>query len=254
MQNESFSGRVVFVTGGGRNLGHAIALAFAEAGAGVAIAVRSNVAEGESAVADFKRVGAEAMLTVGDVADPDVCASMVRSVVDTLGPIDILINAVGYRPHKLLSEVTPAEWRLVFDTNCSSAFYLSQAVLPSMVERGFGRIIALGGSGPGRAGPKHAHISVSKAGLSMLMSEIAREYGPLGVTANTIVPGAMDTKRDKVMPNGWPPPKERLAERMAVPRLGRPSEIAAACLYLSSEGGAFVTGQRLRVDGGAEMG
>jgi len=252
MSQTEFSDKVVFVTGGGRNLGFAIASAFAEKGARVGIAVRGNAAEGEAAVAELERLGAKAMLMLGDVADPAVCRSMVDSVAKTLGPIDILVNAVGIRPHHAFAEISLEEWRQVFDTNCSSAFYLSQAVLPGMVERGFGRIISLGGSGPGRAGPKHSHISVSKAGLQMMMSEIAMEYGQHGVTANTVVPGPMDTTRLHPPPSGWPPSREMLMKRLAVPRLGKPREIAAACVYLAGEDAGYVTGQVLRVNGGQE--
>jgi len=248
-----FANRVVLVTGGGRNLGHAIASGFARGGASVAISVRENVAEGEAAVRQLAESGArQAMLTVGNVADPAVCASMVAEVTAKLGPIDILVNAVGIRPHKPFADISAEEWRLVFDTNCSSAFYLSQAALPSMVERGFGRIISLGGSGPGRAGKLHSHISVSKAALAMLMSEIALSYGPDGVTANTVVPGPMNTKRDHP-PANWPPSREALAQRMAIPRLGEPSEIAATCTFLASEGAAYITGQQIKVNGGSEM-
>jgi 3-oxoacyl-[acyl-carrier protein] reductase len=253
MTSSHFANRVVLVTGGGRNLGYAIASAFARGGASVAISVRENIAEGKTAVKQLDDSGAkQTLLAVGDVADPAVCTAMAAKVAGELGPIDILVNTVGIRPHKPFADISADEWRQVFDTNCSSAFYLSQAVLPSMVEKGFGRIIALGGSGPGRAGKLHSHISVSKAGLTMLMSEIALSYGADGITANTVVPGPMNTKRDHP-PANWPPTREALAQRMAIPRLGDPAEIAATCTFLASEGAAYITGQQIKVNGGAEM-
>lgn len=253
MMPHNFANRVVLVTGGGRNLGFAIASAFAQGGASVAISVRENAAEGEAAIRQLREMGAkQTLLTIGDVADPSVCSAMAANVAAELGPVDVLVNTVGTRPHKPFAEISAEEWRHVFDTNCSSAFYLSQAVLPGMVERGFGRIIALGGSGPGRAGKLHSHISVSKAALAMLMSEIAVSYGSDGITANTVVPGPMNTKRDHP-PANWPPSREALAQRMAVPRLGEPSEIAATCAFLASEGAAYISGQLIKVNGGMEM-
>jgi 3-oxoacyl-[acyl-carrier protein] reductase len=253
MMPSEFADRVVLVTGGGRNLGFAIASAFARGGARVAISVRENKTEGEAAVRQLAESGArQTLLLDGDVADPAVCKAMAAKVAAELGPVDILVNTVGMRPHKPFADISAEEWRQVFDTNCSSAFYLSQAVLPAMVERGFGRIIALGGSGPGRAGKLHSHISVSKAALAMLMSEIALSYGPDGITANTVVPGPMNTKRHNP-PSPWPPTKEALAQRMAIPRLGEPSEIAATCTFLASEGAAYITGQQIKVNGGSEM-
>jgi 3-oxoacyl-[acyl-carrier protein] reductase len=253
MTSSEFADRTVLVTGGGRNLGLAIASAFAAGGAKVAVSVRENRAEGEAAVRQLTECGAsQALLTLGDVADPAVCTAIVSQVSAELGPVDILVNAVGIRPHKTFAEISAEEWRRVFDTNCSSAFYLAQAVLPAMVEQGFGRIISLGGSGPGRAGRLHSHISVSKAGLAMLMSEIALSYGADGITANTVVPGPMNTRRDHP-PAGWPPSRESLAQRMAVPRLGEPSEVAATCTFLASLGAGYITGQQIKVNGGAEM-
>ncbi|WP_236795482.1 SDR family NAD(P)-dependent oxidoreductase [Amycolatopsis sp. GM8] len=247
---EEFAGRVALVTGAGRNIGRAIALQYAERGAHVVVAVRGNVEEGRAVALEATKFGVDAISVVGDVADPEHCRKLAATAEERFGHVDFLVHAVGLRPHAKLLDVSHETWHAVIETNCSAAFYLAQAVLPSMAERRFGRIIGLGGVRPGRAAlKKHGHISVSKAALDALIKEIAVEFGADGITANLVVPGPMDVQRKNALSAS---PADRFAQ-LAIPRLGDPEEVANACMFLSSDQAGFITGQTIRVNGGLEM-
>jgi NAD(P)-dependent dehydrogenase (short-subunit alcohol dehydrogenase family) len=241
------AGRVVLVTGAGQNIGRAVASAFAGAGAHVAVAVRKNEARAKEVAAEARDRGVDALAVVGDVADPDAVDAIVTRVERELGSIDVLVHCVAIRPWLMLVDTPIEVWRSVIDTNCSSYFYLARRLLPSMTERGFGRLIAMGGPDANLPVPRHGAIAVSKAGLSALTRAVAKEHGSNGVTANLVSPTITETTASEHLN------PELLREMLPIPRSGRLDEIAFACLYLASEQGSYVTGQTLRVDGGFEM-
>jgi 3-oxoacyl-[acyl-carrier protein] reductase len=246
-------GRTVLVTGAGRNIGRAIALAFAKAGANVAINVRQNIDEGNAVVADAGRLGAEAMVVVGDVGDPETDDRLVASVVRRFGPVDVLVNNAAVRPKQPLLSISVADWNRVLASNLSGPFYLARLVLAPMAERGYGRIINIGGP-DGQAGMRdRAHNVAAKAGIIGLTKAIAIEFGSEGITANVVVPGITDTSRDPATHPSWPPSADQLRERLPIPRLGLPGEIADACVFLASDQASYITGQTLHVSGGFYM-
>jgi 3-oxoacyl-[acyl-carrier protein] reductase len=240
----SLEGRVALVTGAGENLGRAVALALAGVGANLAVNVRENKARADEVATAARGLGVDAVTAVGDVADPDVDDALVEQVERELGPVDVLVHCVGYRPWLMLVDASNDEWRRVVDVNCSSFFYLARRVLPSMTERGFGRLIAIGGADTDRASPRHGLVAASKSALTALVKAVAVECGTQGVTANVVSPTITET----TAPEFRDP--ERLKEFLAIPRPGRLDEIAAMCLYLASDQGAYITGQTMRVDGG----
>jgi NAD(P)-dependent dehydrogenase (short-subunit alcohol dehydrogenase family) len=240
-------GRVVLVTGAGQNIGLATTRAFADVGANVAVSVRENEARAREVVADAERRGVEAMAVVGDVSDAEVVETIVEKVEAELGPIDVLVHCVGTRPWLLLVDTSVEVWHDVMDTNCSSYFYLARRLLPSMMERGFGRLIAMGGPDATLATPHHGAIAASKAALAALTRAVARECGARGVTANIVSPTITETTATEHRS------PERLEAMLSIPRPARLDEIAYACLFLASEQASYVTGQTLRVDGGFEM-
>jgi 3-oxoacyl-[acyl-carrier protein] reductase len=242
--------RVVLVTGGGRNIGRAIALACADAGASVGVVVRTNVDEGQNVVDEVRARGVDAALAVGDIAVPGDDERIVRGIRDALGPVDVLVNSAAARPRAAFLDITIEDWDDVLRSNLSSIFYLARLVLPSMVERGFGRIITLGGPDAHTGYANRAHNVTCKAGLIGLTKSIAREFGPHGVTANVLVPGMTDTTRNPVDYPDWPPSDEVLRSQLCIPRLGQPEEVANACVFLSSDQAAYITGQTIHVSGG----
>jgi 3-oxoacyl-[acyl-carrier protein] reductase len=246
------AGRVAIVTGSGRNIGRAIALAFAHAGSRVVINGHRDRAALDAVVDEIKREGGEAIACMADVSRNDEVANMVTLARNTYGHIDIAVSNVGKRPYAAFLDITPDDWDDVIRTNLSAAFYLARHVIPIMRERRYGRIINISGFSGFFAHVTHrAHSVSAKFGLHGLSKAIAREFGPDGITANTVAPGMIETARD------WSQyrhiDREKLVSDIPVRRMGLPEDIAQACLYLSGEGGGFVSGQVIHVNGGQMM-
>jgi 3-oxoacyl-[acyl-carrier protein] reductase len=249
-------GRVALVTGGSRNIGRAAALAYADAGLAVGVGANRSRDEAESVVAEIEDRGGRALAVIGDVGDARVCARVVGEVEAQLGPIDHLVHSAAKRRFASIAEMSPDDWDQAIRSNLSALFYLSHAVLPGMRERRFGRIIAFGGP-DGYMGWHHRPANVTaKAGLTGLVKAISFEYGHFGVTANIVVPGGVDTTRP---PEDYPP--DMLSQEgvpqggplVMIPRRGTVDELAAACIYLSSDAASYITGQSLHIDGGMVM-
>jgi len=251
-RDKPLQGRVAIVTGSGRNIGRAIALALAGAGARVVVNGHRDRAALDAVVDEIQRGGGEAIACLADVSRDDDIARMVSLAKETFGQVDIAVSNVGKRPYAAFLDITPQDWDDVIRTNLSAAFYLSRHVIPMMRERRFGRIINISGFSGFFAHVTHrAHSVSAKFGLHGLSKAIAREFGPDGITANTVAPGMIDTARD------WSQYRhvdmEKMTAEIPVRRLGTPEDIAEACLFLASERGGFVSGQVIHVNGGQMM-
>jgi len=245
--------RTALITGAGRNIGRAIALALARNGYQIAVNVRENHDEAGAVVREVRAAGAAAMSVLGDIGEPDVDESIVAAVRARFGGIDCLINNAGRRPRQALLDITPTQWDSVLSTNLSAMFYLSRLVLPGMIDRGWGRIINIGGPDGQTGSAFRAHNVTAKAGVIGLVKAISKEYAHLGITANVVVPGMTDTTRAVSEYPGWPPSQDCLRKRVPAGRLGRVEEVAAACAFLASDAASYVTGQTLHVNGGMVM-
>jgi 3-oxoacyl-[acyl-carrier protein] reductase len=251
-------GKSAFITGASRNIGRAIALAFAAEGADLVLNTRANGDELDAVAAECRKAGVRAVSVLGDIADAAVVERMVAQGLAELGAIDVLVCNAAIRPHKTIAETSLDEWHRVVSVNLHSAFYLARAVAPGMKERRRGSIIALGGQSSltGRSGT--VAVTAAKHGLLGLIRALAAELGPFGVRANMVVPGFIDTERRyaewypefRQAPPGAP---EQLKD-IPLRRLGRPEEIAEACVFLASDASAYVTGDALRVMGGRIIG
>lgn len=245
------AGKTALITGSSRNIGKAIALTFAKEGAELVLNTKSNREELEAAAAECKRLGARVLTCLADVSVPEEAAGMVQAALRHFGKLDVLVSNAAIRPHRPLTEIPLDEWHQVMAVNLHAAFYLCKAALPSMVERGAGNIIALGG---GVGQPNAAAVAASKLGLEGLIRTIAAEYGPRGIRANLLMPGSTETERRHPewytqggqSPFGTP---EHL-RRIPLGRRGRPEEVAAACLFLASDESSYVTGSYLWCNGG----
>jgi NAD(P)-dependent dehydrogenase (short-subunit alcohol dehydrogenase family) len=179
---------------------------------------------------------------------------MVTRGLAELGTIDVLVCNAAIRPHKSVTETTVEEWHHVLGVNLHSAFYLSRAVVPAMKKAGRGSIITLGGLSSLTGRPDTAAVTTAKTGLLGLTRALAAELGPFGIRANMVMPGFIDTERRYA---DWypefkqsPPGSPEQLKQIPLGRLGRPEDIAEACVFLASDGSSYVTGDTIRVMGG----
>jgi 3-oxoacyl-[acyl-carrier protein] reductase len=251
-------GRTAFITGASRNIGRAIALAFAAEGADLVLNTRANRDELDAVAGECRKAGVRAVPVLGDIADAAAVDAMVARGLAELGAIDVLVCNAAIRPHRSVDETSPDDWHRVIGVNLHSAFYLARAVVPSMKARGRGSIIALGGQSSITGRGNTAAVTAAKHGLLGLVRALAAELGPFGIRANMVIPGFIDTERRYAE---WypefrqaPPGSAKQLEQIPLGRLGRPEEIAEACLFLASDASAYVTGDTIRVMGGRIIG
>lgn len=248
----SLKGRVAIVTGSGQNIGRAIALAYAGAGAKVVVNGHSSKEKVDSVVAEIKAAGGEAIGIMADVGNPDDIKRLIDEAEAKLGPVDIAVSNVGRRLRQKFEDISIQDWHDTLNNNLNSMFYMAHFVLPRMRRRNWGRLIHVSGY-DGFTGhmPERAHNVTCKAGMHGLTKALAREYGVHNITVNTVVPGAIATSRD-LKQYAHIDPNQILA-RLAIKHPGDSEDMAAACLFLAGESGKFVTGQAIHVNGGEFM-
>jgi 3-oxoacyl-[acyl-carrier protein] reductase len=251
-------GKRALITGASRNIGRAVALAFAAEGADLVLNTRINADELDAVAADCRKAGVRVVSALADIADAAAVETMVARALSELGAIDILVCNAAIRPHTPITETSLDDWHRVMAVDLHSAFYLARAVVPGMKTRGRGSIIALGGQSAITGRPNTAAVTAAKSGLLGLIRALAAELGPFGIRANMVVPGFIDTERRyaewypefKQTPPGDPAQLKEIPLR----RLGRPEDIADACVFLASDASAYVTGDTIRVMGGRIIG
>ncbi|MFL5347408.1 MAG: SDR family NAD(P)-dependent oxidoreductase [Hyalangium sp.] len=241
----TLNGRVALVTGGSRGIGKAIAVALAEAGANVALSYRSREEEAEEVVRTMQVSGRHAVALQADVGSAASIDALVKTTVDRLGPVDVLVCNAGVGQPARLEELTLALWEETLNVNLRSAFLLTQAVVPTMRARKFGRLIYLSSTAAQVGGIVGPHYAASKAGLLGLMHSYASQLAKEGITANAICPALVATEMLTDNPRAPKP------ESLPVGRFGRPEEAAEVAVMLAHN--AFITGQTLQVNGGVYM-
>jgi 3-oxoacyl-[acyl-carrier protein] reductase len=243
MTSIDLAGRTAFVTGSTRGIGLAVARALHAAGAKVAIVGRDE----SRARVVAEEIGSGTAGVACDVAVASQVEAAIAAAEAALGPIDILVNNAGLTRDNILLRLSEEDWDAVLDANLKGAFFTTRAVIKGMMKRRAGRIINIG-SVVGLTGNKgQANYAASKAGLVGLTKSVAKEYASRGVLANCIAPGFIETDMTAALPSEA---RTALLEQIALGRLGRPEDIAAAVLFLASDLAAYITGQVLVVDGG----
>jgi 2-hydroxycyclohexanecarboxyl-CoA dehydrogenase len=230
--------KTAVVTGGASGIGRAVAERLRGDGFRVAVIDLSPTDDEFGYVAD-----------VTDRAQVDAAVAAIR---DALGPVLVLVNAAGVEGFKKFLGMSFQDWSKVIDVNLNGVFHTIQAVLPDMVEAGWGRIVNISSSSTHSGQPFMAHYVAAKSAVNGLTKSLALEYGPSGITVNAVPPGFVDTPmlRNAEQRHLLGGTIEDHIQRTPVRRVGRPEDIAAACAFFASEDASYITGQILGVNGG----
>ena len=247
------AGRVALVTGGSKNIGRSVAEKLASAGASVAITWQQNE---QLAVDTCKELQSEGLNVVPVQIEATELSSIERGVAEVteqLGPVDILVNNAAIRPPLKLADITPEWWDRIMNTNARGPFFLCKEVLPSMMERGFGRIIFLGGIAS-LIGSENTARDASKTAAIGIMRSISRQAVPHGVTINIVHPGFVDTKHDNVELYGSDQRKLDRLSKLPIGYMSSADDSANMILFLVSPRARYVSGQEIFVTGGMPPG
>lgn len=248
----SLAGHVALVTGSSRNLGRAVALALARAGASVATHGFTDAEGAEETARLVRETGATAIAVMGDVADPGEVRAMVERATAALGTIDVLVSCPGLRPEARTVDVTADEWKRVMGTNLEGPLWCAQALLPGMLAQGWGRIVNIAGTGAFTPEEDQPHVASSKAGLVGLTRSLSRDHARHGVLTNMVSPGLLHTEDSPYRSPGRD--YEAMAERIPTGKVTEPEEVAALCTFLCQPEQRSITGQTIHINGGSYFG
>lgn len=239
--------RVAIVTGAARNIGRAIALELAAAGAAVIVNSRSTKSELEEVVGEIETNGGKAMAFLADVTDAKAVAGMVEATLQRFGRLDILVNNAAVRREMPFEQMALAEWREILGVVLDGAFICAQASTPALAESGGGTIINIGGLTGHTGAHRRAHVITAKAGIVGFTKALAYDLAAKNITVNCVSPGLIDTKR------AGSTPAHHAEHKTIVGRLGQPSDVAAAVRMLCGPSARYITGQTIHVNGGVFM-
>ena len=242
----SFEGKIVLVTGASRGIGRAIAETFVARGAKVIGTATSE--SGAEAISSY--LGANGQGYMLNVVDAQSIDSVLASIRAEFGEIDILVNNAGITRDNLLMRMKDDEWEDILDTNLTSVFRLSKAVMRAMMKKRFGRIITIGSVVGTMGNAGQANYAAAKAGLIGFSKSLAREVASRGITVNVVAPGFIETDMTRALTDD-----QRAGILSSVPanRLGDAKEIASAVAFLASDEAGYITGETLHVNGGMYM-
>jgi 3-oxoacyl-[acyl-carrier protein] reductase len=244
-------GRAAVVTGSAQNIGRAIALELARAGAAVVVSARTAAAEAEAVAREIREGGGRAAVALADVATPEGARSIVDACVGAFGRLDILVNNASVRREVDFAELDYREWRAILSTTLDGAYLCCHAALPHLLSSGRGAIVNIGGLSSHTGAARRAHVIAAKAGLVGLTRALAHDLAPHAVTVNCVAPGIIDTARRAS--SGPAEPAHHAVHRPLVGRRGRPEEVAALVRFLCGPEARYITGQTIHANGGAFM-
>jgi len=249
VDNKELTGKVAIVTGAGRNIGRAIALALAEGGAFVVVNARSTRAEAEAVAREIEVLGGKALVHIGDVADAAAMQAMADRTTKHFGRLDILVNNAALRREKPFAEMDHAEWREILNVTLDGAFHCVKACLPGLRESGAGSIVNIGGLSAHTGSKNRAHVVTAKAGIVGLTRALACDLAEDRITVNCVVAGLMGTPR----PNDKQEPAHHLTHQTVTGERGRPEDVATTVRFLCGPGARYITGQAIHTNGGAYL-
>ncbi len=243
---KELAGRVAVVTGAGRNIGRAIALTLAGAGATVVVNARQDKAQMNAVVSEIEAAGGRAFGWLADVADYDAVTAMIKAIGARFGQIDYLINNAALRREQSVEQMTPVLWREVMGVTLDGQFYCALACLPYLKTSGVGAIVNIGGLTAHTGAKSRAHVVTAKAGLVGLTRALASELADQNITVNLVSPGLI----------GAHPAARSQETRISTltGARGAPEDIAAMVRFLCGPQARYITGQTIHVNGGAYFG
>jgi 3-oxoacyl-[acyl-carrier protein] reductase len=234
-------GKIALVTGASRGIGRAVAIGLARSGVNVAINFKTQQAEAQVTLQQVTSLDRRAIAVQADVSRSSEVANMIITVEKDLGPLDILVNNAGIARHQKVEDTTESDWDEILAVNLKSVFLVTQAVLPGMRARRWGRIINISSGAAQTGGIVGLHYTASKAGIEGLTRAYASRLVKEGITVNAVAPSLIETD---MMPDAG-------SRRKLIPlgRLGRPDEVAEAVIFLAGNG--YMTGQTISLNGGS---
>ena len=244
------AGRVALVTGASRGIGRELALELARDGADIAVNYAQSEAAAEAVAAEVIALGRRALPIRADVADPDAVAEMLDAVGKQLGRPEILVNNAGITRDTLAMRMKDDDWSAVLATNLTGAFLVTRACLRGMIRSRWGRIITIGSVIGTMGNPGQINYAAAKAGLAGMTRSLAKELGSRGITVNLVAPGFIrtditaDLSQEQI---------DAVLSQVPLERLGDPADVAPLVAFLAGEGGRYITGQVIHVDGGLVM-
>lgn len=243
------AGKVALVTGASRGIGQATAVALGRVGATV-VGTATNAAGAAAISAYLADEGIKGAGLKLNVNDPAVMEQVLGNIESQFGSVAILVNNAGITRDNLLLRMKDSEWDEIMDTNLKSVYRLSKLVIRSMMKARFGRIINITSVVGSMGNPGQVNYAAAKAGITGFSKSLAREVGSRNITVNCVAPGLIDTDMTRGLPEES---KTALLAHVPLARFGQPQEVAAAVVFLASEGAAYVTGSTLHVNGGMYM-
>ncbi|MGN0921493.1 MAG: 3-oxoacyl-ACP reductase FabG [Cellvibrio sp.] len=245
----SIENKVALVTGASRGIGAAIAEQLGKAGA-IVIGTATSESGAEKISEKLAELGIRGAGKVLNVTDAESVASLLKSVTEEFGAPEILVNNAGITKDNLLMRMSDEEWFDVINTNLSSIYRLSKAVLRGMMKARWGRIINISSVVGSMGNAGQANYAATKAGVGGFARSLAAEVGSRNITVNTVAPGFIDTDMTKVLPEEQ---KAQLMSRIPLGRLGAPEEIASVVVFLAGDAAAYISGETIHVNGGMYM-
>lgn len=241
-------GRVAIVTGSARNIGRAIALELASAGAAVVVNARASANEAQAVVDEIQKAGGRAVLKLADITDPAAVKGLVSAAIESFGRLDILVNNAGVRKETAFADLGYAEWKQITGIILDAAYLCAHEALPHLIQSGQGAIVNLGGLSAHTGSAKRAHVIAAKMGVVGLTRALAHDLAPHSITVNCVAPGLIDTAR--LAASTGDVPAHHAGHMPLVGRKGTSDEIAALVHFLSGPQARYITGQTIHANGG----
>ncbi|WP_213993783.1 SDR family NAD(P)-dependent oxidoreductase [Sodalis sp. dw_96] len=243
------SGQVAVVTGAARNIGRAIALELAAAGAAVVVNAKQSAEAAAEVVHEIERQGGQGLLFLADISEPEGARDLMTAAQNRFGRIDILVNNAAIRREVPFAQLDWAQWREVLSVILDGAYLCASAALPALRQSGKGSIINIGGMSAHAGSSGRAHVMAAKAGLLGLTRALAHDLGADGITVNCVVPGMINTTRGAAAGNTEP--AHHAVHNTLLGRRGTPEDIADLVRFLSGPHARYLTGQVIHANGGA---